>query len=121
MENDRRGVSLIFTVFIVLILVVTSAALFAAVFGLTSSCRSQLNYLKAYYLAEAGIEYSKSHLLSDPGWSTPGETVSAGSGRFTVRRGAGKDHLTSDGFSGRAHVIIRLDVIDHSPYIQREE
>lgn len=86
-----------------------------------SSLKAQKEYLSAYYLAEAGIEYGKAQLRSNPSWCTPGIKINANNGLIEIKREPAKPYLYGIGNAGHARVIIELNVIDHNSYIQREE
>lgn len=117
----NRGFTLIFSIFIITVFIVIMTVAATIVFNSASAISGQKDYQAAYYLAEAGIEYGKAQLNNNPGWCTPGITLKVKEGSFEVKKEAGKEILYSNGYSGRAHVIIRADVINHTSYLQREE
>jgi len=112
---------LIFNIFLISLLLILGISLARLIFSQTSALSSQRDYIKAYYLAEAGLEYAKDKLLENPGWCTPGMKIEAGGGAFEVKREPGSSIIYGIGYLNRARAIIRLDVIDHHSYLQREE
>ncbi len=119
MKNN--GFSMIAVIFIISVLMLLAVSAGYMAISSASSLKSQKEYLSAYYLAEAGIEYAKAQLRSNPGWCTPGQTINANGGSVEIKKEPGKPNLYAVGNAGRARVIIDLDVIGNNSYIQREE
>jgi len=117
----NRGFSLIVVIFLISAVILLLASASYMVFSSSSSLKAQKDYLAAYYLAEAGVEYGKAQLRSNPAWCTPGITIKVTTGSIEIKKEPAKPYLYGIGNAGQGRVIIKLNVIDHNSYIQREE
>jgi len=117
----NKGWALIFNIFLISLLLLLGVSLASLIFSQTSALSFERDYLKAYYLAEAGVEYAKDKLSENPLWCTPGIRIEAGNGAFEIRREPGSSIIYGIGYLNRARAIIKLDVIDNHTYLQREE
>jgi len=67
---NKRGISLITVIFIITILLLLSAVLTRVVLNSMTVAENKVSSLKAFYLAEAGIEKIKYELKKNPNWYT---------------------------------------------------
>ncbi|KAF0135060.1 MAG: hypothetical protein FD145_198 [Candidatus Saganbacteria bacterium] len=117
MKNS--GFALIFSILLITIVVLIIAFSCPILISSTFSLSASKNHLKAYYLAEAGIEYIKDKLKTNQGWQTPLLKIKTKDGYFEVIKDSKKTR--GIGYVGQARVIINLDVINNNSYLQREE
>jgi Tfp pilus assembly protein PilE len=117
----NRGFTLILSIFLITAILIILSSMAYIIYNSNLSLKYQRDALRAYYLAEAAIEYGKARLRSNPDWCTPGTIIKVKDGSFEVKREFGQSFLFGHGYANRAHAIIRLDVILNSTYLQREE
>ncbi len=95
--KNRKGVSVIavvITMMLVLMISLTAASLIGI--SARSAADNQIS-LKAFYIAEAGIQHYMKQLSADPDWSVPpsGGSKSFSGGSFNISwSGASKDKIT---------------------------
>ena len=119
MKNS--GFTLILSIFLITAILIILTSMGYIIYNSNLSLKYQRDALRAYYLAEAAVEYGKSQLASNPNWCTPGDVFKVKDGSFEVKKECGRSFLYGIGYANRARAIIRLDVISSNTYIQREE
>jgi len=117
----NKGFTLILSIFLIAAIMIILTSMVYLVYNSNLSLKYQRDALRAYYLAEAAVEYGKAQLRSNPAWCTPGTTVKIKDGSFEVKKDPSRQFLYGHGYAKRAHAIIKLDVINNSTYLQREE
>jgi hypothetical protein len=68
--------------------------------------------MRAFYLAEAGVEYGKTRLAASPSFATPPLRQDLGEGYFIIEKRTGRP-LLSSGYFRSAHVIMEYDNAFH--------
>ena len=116
----RQGFTLILSIFLITAILVILTSMGYIIYNSNLSLKYQRDALRAYYLAEAAVEYGKAQLGSNPDWCTPGYVFKVKNDSFEVKKEPGQ-FLYGIGCANRARAIIRLDVISHNTYLQREE
>lgn len=106
-KTDARGVSLIATVFILVILTIMGAAIVSIVSNVQESRVVQMSGVKAYYSALAGFEYGLKEIKSG---GYPIGDRSFGSSRFNVFVLPDEHKMVSVGFYGDATSQHRMTV-----------
>ncbi len=119
--RGNKGFTLIMAIFLAVALLVIFTSLSHMLFSSAFSLFNQKDALRAYYLAEAAVEYGKAKLQLDPDWCSPGTKITVKDGSFEVKKKKEQSFLYGVGYANRARAIIKLDVIDHHTYLQREE
>ena len=117
----NKGFTLILSIFLITAILIILTSMVYIIYNSNLSLKYQRDALRAYYLAEAAVEYGKAQLRSNPNWYTPGTIIKIKDGSFEVKKNPSQSFLYGHGYANRAHAIIRLDVILNSTYLQREE
>jgi len=115
---NNKGIAMIFVILMMSVLLILGLTLTRIVFSSSSGIYAHYDQVRAFYLAEAAIEYGKDKIKALPGWCTPGLKVTTPSGEFEVRREPNAPKITGYGTSRRARAIINYDL---NTRIQREE
>lgn len=120
------GFSLITVIFIITVLLVMGTALSKTVFNSMSAADNKISSLKAFYLAEAGIEEIKYELKKNPNWYTDlprspaddvdwiisgskGRSRPAPTGSYKIIREYKKDRAYAVGKSKKSVRIIKIE------------
>ena len=114
----RKGIAMIFVILMMSVLLVLGLALTRIIFSSSSGIYAHYDQVRAYYLAEAAIEYGKDKIKDRSSWCTPGIKIAVPDGEFEVKREPSSPRLTGYGSSRRARAIITYDL---NTRIQREE
>jgi hypothetical protein len=114
----RKGIAMIFVILMMSVLLVLGLTLTRIVFSSSSGIYAHYDQIKAYYLAEAAIEFGKDKVRANPSWCSPGQLVSTPTGKFEIKREPGSTRLLAQGIAGRARAIITYDL---NTRLQREE
>lgn len=116
---DRRGSSVVAAVLVLLVLASLAWSLSAVIAGDHLLVANQVEAARAFYAAEAGLEFATAKLGADPGWpgtSPPGWNVGTGSFAVAVADTApdgsplpaGRKWIIATGHSGQAERQLRL-------------
>ena len=66
----NKGFSLIFVIFLIVIITIMGSIIVQTVLNTYKSAGLKADTIKAFYLAEAAIEYGKAKINSNPAWYT---------------------------------------------------
>lgn len=111
MKRSSRGSALII-VFIIMITAITAISIMAdAIFFNIQTVKGYENSIRAYYLAEAGIEEAKSLLADNPYWFTDegGVTRPLRDGKYTIVHRYGQNSIISTGDIRDSKVILKAE------------
>lgn len=114
----NKGLTLIYNIFLIILIMLISVAIARMIFSASSVVSSSYGHLRAYYLAEGGIEYAKDKLRENPSWSTPLTKVECPNGYCEIMREPASKFVTSTGFITGARAIIAYNIETRT---QREE
>jgi hypothetical protein len=118
-KRSSKGSTLII-VLIIMIAVITTISIMAdtLLFNI-QTVKNYENSIKAFYLAEAGLEEAKSILVNNPYWFTDeaGVTKGLGSGLYTMVRRYGQNSIISTGIIRDSKVILKAEYRE-KPFIQ---
>ncbi|MBI5699049.1 hypothetical protein HZC35_01900 [Candidatus Saganbacteria bacterium] len=110
--KNNRGFALIFNLFLIMLLLVLGVAASRMVYSSASALSSSRDQMRAFYLAEAGVEYGKARLAKDAAYTTPPLRQDLGEGYFIIEKPKDKP-LISSGYFNSAHVIMEFDNAVH--------
>lgn len=122
-----KGIALILVIFIIAVLLLTGTTLVKLVYSSYTHTAYRLAKLKAFYLAEAAIEYGKIEIVNNPVWYTDtivtdpekgiGRGIGLGVGTSKCVRERGKNILYGIGSKGKAKAIIKI-TFEPTPFKQ---
>lgn len=109
---QNRGFALIFNLFLITLLLILGVAVSRMIYSSASALFHSRDRMRAFYLAEAGVEYGKAKLAANPSFVTPPLRLDLGEGYFIIEKRPGRP-LLSSGYFHSAHVIMEYDNAFH--------
>lgn len=121
----HKGIALILVIFIIAILLLIGTTLVKIVFSSYTHTAYRLAKLKAFYLAEAALEYGKTEIVNNPDWYTDikvtdpekGIGKGLGVGKGKVVRARDENILYGIGYKGKTKAMIKI-TFDPVPFKQ---
>jgi hypothetical protein len=107
----NKGWALLFNILLITVLLILGATLAQMIFSGNSALFNQRDKLRAYYLAEAAIEYAKANLKGNPDFCTPGMKIGVPQGSFEIKREPHSPVLYGTGYANRARSVIKYDLV----------
>ena len=101
MLTNKKGISLIIVIFVMLLFAVMGWSLVILQSGDFEATLRQADGERAFYLAEAGLQHGMRKLADDNNWRTTGETYTLSPGQYTVSSAtgtAGQVTITGTGY-----------------------
>ena len=114
----NKGWTLLLNIFLITAFLILGATLAQMIYSGNSALHNQRDKLRAYYLAEAAIEYAKAELKENPDFCTPGMKIAVPQGSFVIKREPHSPVLYGTGYANRACSVIKYDLVT---YKQEEE
>lgn len=112
-SQGESGIALVAVMIVILLLTVLGAGLLSSALLENKIVHRVEDQKQAFYLAQAGIEYSKFRLQKDLTWRTNGETQTLANGQFrltVVNDGENQLRIRSTGTVGKASKTLEVGV-----------